>query len=168
MTTVIHESERSDGNSLRPATSTQSGPTVYQATWSADRSSIEIDDQNRRTIQNTPKIAPHISEKNTVRPKVVVGSQKAKQLNPQTRVSKPAVSILLNRSLAIPIIGLPIAVPILRKPTISVPWAGDNPMERAKSDNENSKVIYPNMDMNAQSKSRITSYRRSSFVSKAS
>jgi hypothetical protein len=106
-------------------------------------------------------------EKNIVRAKVVAGTQRAKHITPHMNVSVPAVFTLENRSLTKPVMGLPIAVPIFKKPTISVAWLRESPIAIAKSDRENSRVIYPNMLTNAHSNSNITAFWRSSLKSRA-
>ena len=65
-------------------------------------------------------------------------------------------------------IGLPTAVPRFKKPTMSVAWLWESLIEVAKSEREKSKVMYPNMLIKAQSRSRMTSYRRRNVISKAS
>lgn len=101
------------------------------------------------TIQKTPTIAPHRMTKNAVNPYVIAGSQKAKQERPHNNVRTPAVSMRLKRSLKMPMIGRPIAVPTFRSPIMSVACDLDKPIDRAKSDTENSKTTYPNMLINA-------------------
>jgi hypothetical protein len=71
-------------------------------------------------IHHTPKVAPHMIEKKIVTPYEVAGIQKATHDNPQTNVITAAMSILSNRSLKIPIIGLPITVPKFKNPAILV------------------------------------------------
>lgn len=120
------------------------------------------------TIQKTPTIAPQIIAKNTVSPYDVAGSQNAKHDNPHAKVSAPAVSMRLHRSLAMPMTGRPIAVPRFRKPIRSVACALENPIDNAKSDRLKRSTTYPSMLVNAHASNSSTSSLLSSLMSKAS
>lgn len=106
--------------------------------------------------------------KNKVSPKDIAGSQKVKHERPHSRVRTPAMLIRLHRSLSMPIIGRPTAVPTFNSPITSVDWALVRPIDKAKSDKENRRTIYPSMLVKAQASSSITSYRWRSFVSNPS
>lgn len=163
--TDAHERDSNDCRFLSPATSTQSGPMVY---------GCQLQDPDYEylsallTIQNTPTMAPQSMAKKIVSPNEVAGSQKTKQDRPQSSVRAPAVSIRLDLSLRIPIIGRPIAVPTCSKPTMSVACDRDKPIDSAKSAKENRSRTYPSILMKAQARSSSTSYRRRSLVSKPS
>ena len=104
--------------------------------WSGNISCLKTILVEIRTIQNIPKVAPHMIEKKTVNAYEVAGIQNATHDSPQISVMSAAVSILLNRSLKMPITGRPTAVPKFKKPAMFVACACDNPMELAKSGNE--------------------------------
>jgi len=65
---VIHDRESKDCRFWRPATSTQRGPIVYGVEMVSLEETSEVILEARFTIQNTPKIAPASSEKNTNNP----------------------------------------------------------------------------------------------------
>jgi hypothetical protein len=162
--TAAHDKDNKDCRSLMPAISTQSRPIVYTSKFISTY--IETACFGRHTIQNTPTIAPHRTTKNAVSPYPVAGSQRAKQEIPQSSVSAPAVSILPHRSLKMPMIGLPRAVPTFNKPIISVACFLLRPMLSAKSESEKRSTTYPNMLTNTQASNNNTLYRRRSLVSK--
>ena len=89
-----------------------------------------------RTIQNTPKIAPLRIPKNIVNPNEVAGIQITRHESPQRKVRLVATPNRPKRSLATPIKGRPIAVPMFKKAVTCVACCLDNPMEIEKSESE--------------------------------
>lgn len=75
-------------------------------------------------------------ENTIVREYEVAGIQSAIQENPQMSVMTKAVSILLKRSLRLPMLGLPIAVPKLKKSAMFIASDVDSPIEVEKLRNE--------------------------------
>ena len=63
-----------------------------------------------------------------------------------------------------PMKGLPSAVPRLSSAVICVPCSVDRPIDRAKSDREYNRVMYPNILMKAHINRKTTSQRNNMAV----
>ena len=110
------------------------------------------------TTQKVPNIAPLKIAKSIVTPYDAVGIQIAKTLILHIKVKHPATSILPYLSLKTPMNGLPSAVPRFKKPEIFADWDLESPMDIAKSDRENNRVMYPSRETKDQARSKSTSY----------